>query len=562
MTIQHAYQAVANARTTRRALFGLAASGAVAGTLAGCSGTSQGQDFGKSSLELPAHVDPKPIPGEIVSDVPGVPPALTKLPSPLPTSTDGVPGNGGEFTTFQVNWGAPPKPESQNKYWQELNKRLGVKYKPTLVPADAYESKLATMLAGGTVPDMVFLHTDSANAQQAIEDGAFAELSGVLGGDKIKKYPNLANVPTFQWEASAVNNGLYGVPTDLAYVNSLHAYRFDWAKKLGFNEAPGDADEFYELMTAMTKGKPEGGRRTFGFGGYSGGVATFINTMFRVPNNWSESGGKLTNMIETDAFEQALTYTRKLWKGGAFHPDALSLQDQGSKDRELFYTGVTGWQVAAGGEFYASGHLRTMVKNNPGAQPKLMLPFGHDGGKYTFPQSPGFYAVVAISAKAAEDADRLDEILRIFNYLRAPRGSAEAFFLHWGLEGVQYTLDSSGAPKPSSDATAINNRGAIAYTGLVPVTFYYPQYPADVKKVVSYTEEVTKNAIPDPTVGLYAPSLANVSDKLSELSTDYTNGIVSGRRPLSDLAKYREDWKSQGGDKVRQEFQEALQAKG
>src|SRR5690606_24486305 len=133
-----------------------------------------------------------------------------------------------------------------------LNKRLGVEYKPTLVPADAYDDKLATMISGGEIADMVFLHTESANAQRAIQDGAFAELSDVLGGDKIKDYPNLANVPEHQWKASAINNGIYGIPVDLAYVNSLHVYRRDWAEKLGFDAAPKDADEFYELMTGMS----------------------------------------------------------------------------------------------------------------------------------------------------------------------------------------------------------------------------------------------------------------------------------------------------------------------
>lgn len=562
MTRTH-HSATSSWMMSRRAAIGLAASGVVAGALGGCSGNQDAGSFGQNeSLQLPVHVEPTPVDGQIVSDVPGVPPALTKLPSPQPKSTSGAPGRGGEFTTFQVNWGAPPKPRGENKYWQELEKRLNVTYEPTLVPADAYESKLATMLAGGKVSDMVFLHTDSANAQQAIKDGAFAELSSVLGGDKITKYPNLAHVPTFQWEASAINNGIYGIPTDLAYVNSLVAYRQDWAEKLGFSEKPANADEFYELMTAMSKGKPAGDRRTFGFGGYTGGVATFINTMFRVPNSWSEDGGALTNMIETDQYEAAIEYTRKLWKGGAFHPDGLSLQEQGAKDRQLFYSGTTGWQVAAGGEFYAAGHLRAMAQKDKGADPQLLLPFGHDGGEYTFPQSPGFYAVVAISAEAASDEERLDEILQIFNYLRAPRGSEESTFLHWGIEGVHYTLDSSGQPQPASDSTVLNNKDGLKYTGLVPVTFYYPQYPNDVKKVVSYTEEVTRNAIPDPTVGLFAPSLAKVSDKLGEMQTDYINGIVSGRRPMSDLKKYREDWKSQGGDTIRTEFQDALQAKG
>ncbi|WP_157683639.1 extracellular solute-binding protein [Microlunatus soli] len=442
----------------------------------------------------------------------------------------------------------------QNEYWQAFNKRVGVDYQPTLVPADAYETKLATMLSGGSVPDMVFLHTDSANAQRAIKDGAFAELSSVLGGDKIKKYPNIAAVPTYQWEVSAVNNGIYGVPVDLAYVNALHVYRRDWARSIGLENGPQNADEFYTLMTEMSKLRQD----QYGFGGYSDGVAAYLNAAFRVPNNWSNTGGKLINAIETDEFEAALEYTRRLWKGGAFHPDALSLGSKGAEDRALFDSGVTGWQVASADNWYLAGALNAVRVKNKGAEPELLMPFGHDGGKFAYPASPGFYAVVAISASAAENEDRLDEILRIFNYLRAPIPSEEGFFLRYGIEGVHFTYGKNRVPVSIPDSPAPADRDAMFYTGLVPGVLYYPD-PSDVKASIDYTEAVTKQSVKDPTVGLYAASSADSSAKLDQLRADYVNGIVSGRRPAGDLRKLRADWKMQGGDKVRSELQTALE---
>lgn len=542
---------------SRRALLGGTLAAATT-SVVGCS-SSEDTGFGdNTSLNIPTHIDPPKVDGAIVSDVPGVPPGYTTLKHPLPKVTEGVPGRGGAFTTFQVNWGAPPQSLAKNKYWQEVNERLGVEYQPTLVPADAYETKLATMLSSGKVADMVFLHTDSANAQQAIQDGAFAELSGILGGDKIKKYPNLAHPEQFQWEASAVNNGIYGIPGDLAYVNSLHVYRQDWAKKLGFSAAPANADEFLELMSAMSKGKPAGSRRTYGFGGYSGGVSAFINAMFRVPNNWGEDGGQLTNMIETDEYEEALTYTAKLWKAGAFHPDALSLAEQGTKDRALFDAGTTGWQVASGDNWYLAGALRNVTRKDPGAKPELLQPFGHDGKEYAWPLSPGFYAVIAISAEAADDEERLDEILRVMNYLRAPIASEEGFFLRYGTAGVEFEFDDHGNPVSTTGSNAAADRDALFYTGLVPVAFYYPQ-EEDVRNTVAYTEDLTQSGVKDPTVGLFADSSADTAAKLDELRTDYVNGLVSGRRPLTDLEKFREDWRKQGGDQLRNEFEEAIQ---
>ncbi|MDN5725329.1 MAG: extracellular solute-binding protein [Propionibacteriales bacterium] len=538
------------ATLTRRSVLGLAAA-AVAGGVVGCRTSTTGADFGgNDTLTLPNHIAPKPVEGAIVSAMDGVPAGLTAMPNPLPTSTSGPPGSGKEFTTFQINWGSPARPYEQNEYWQEFNKRLNVDYKPTLVPADAYDTRLATVLSSGQIPDMTFLHTTSANAQQAIQDGAFAELSSVLGGDKIEQYPNLANVPTYQWEASAINNGLYGIPCDLPYVNATHLYRRDWAAEIGLTRQPKDADEFKTLMTEISKT-----RGRYGLGGFSGGVSGFVNAMFRVPNNWRDEGGKLINHIETDEYEQALGYLRELWQGGAFHPDALPLAEQGAKDRELFESGVTSWQVGSADHWYMSGGVSRLRAKNPKADVTPILPMGHDGGKYTFWSSPGFYALIAISAQAAENEERLGEILRIMNYLRAPIASEEGFFLRYGTEGIHFSYDDNRYPV-TKDSPAPTDRDAMFYTGMVPVIFYYPD-PQDVRDTMSYTEEVTRNTVKDPTVGLFAPSSASSAAKLEELTQDYVNGIVSGRRPPGDLQRFRDDWRQQGGDKLRQELMDA-----
>ncbi|WP_420114073.1 hypothetical protein [Pseudactinotalea sp.] len=538
---------------SRRSLLGLTAAAAV-GTLAACGNGGEGSSFGgNATLDVPSNVPFEEVAGTIVSEVDGVPIGLTELPQPRPSATSGVPGSGAPFTTFQINWGTPPRSFGDNEYWQEFNERLGVDYRPDLVAPDAYETRLATLLSGGSVPDMSHLLTDSPNVQQAIVDGAFAELSEVLGGDRIHDYPNLAAVPEHQWRASAVNNGIYGIPTDLSYVNSLHVYRRDWADELGFTEQPADAEEFYELMTGMSTL----GSGRHGFGGLTGGVRGFIDSMFRVPNGWREDGGALESALETDEFEQSLAFLRRLWEGGAFHPDALTLSEQGAQDRALFDEGTTGWQVASADNWYFAGTLDTMRARHQGAEPELLLPMGHDGGDYAFPASAGYFGIVAISAEAAKDEDRLHEILSVMDYLRAPIWSEEGFFLRYGLEGVHFQYDDAGYPVSVPDSSAPADRDALFYTGLVPGALYFPNAD-DVRSAISYTEEVTRHIVTNPAVGLYVPSAASMQATLDDIVDDYVNGIVSGRRPMSDLEKFRSDWRDRGGDTIRTELQDAL----
>lgn len=91
-------------------------------------------------------------------------------------------------------WGAPPQARDKNAYWKELEKRLNVTYKPTLVASDGYNDKLSTTVASGKVPDLSFVQDNDVAGQRAIADGAYFDLSDTLAGDNVKKWPNLANV--------------------------------------------------------------------------------------------------------------------------------------------------------------------------------------------------------------------------------------------------------------------------------------------------------------------------------------------------------------------------------
>ena len=71
-------------------------------------------------------------------------------------------------------------------------------------------------------------------------------------------------------------------------------------------------------------------------------------------------------------------------------------------------------------------------------------------------------------------------------------------------------------------------------------------------------EQQIKSSIPDPTQGLYSPTWVAQGGNLIQMQQDAYNSMVVGNQPMTDMPKVISDWKSQGGDQARTEFQQSL----
>ncbi|MEV1176409.1 extracellular solute-binding protein [Nonomuraea sp. NPDC049784] len=539
---------------SRRAALGLGL-GAVAGAaLTGCgSGGAAPSGTKKAAVPPPTYVAPPVYPGAIVPDVPGVPTAYPSMPKKLTKTVAEAPGRGGTVRHFHLTWGPPATPLADNRWWQGLNERLGIDFKVTEVSAGNYDAKFATMLAGGDLPEVVQL-TFSAGCLKAIKQGAFADLSETLSGDKVLEYPNLANVRTEQWQACTINGGLWGIPIDVPVELLEFRYRKDWAEKLGFAKPPADADETAELLVAMTKGNPEGSKKTWGLTAFPGMALDLAYAMFGVPNNWKYEGGKLTHAFETPQFEAAIDWLVKLWKNGGMHPDALALGSQTDRYRAFVVQGQVGMAVDSAANFYRPNSQYGKVVAELDGAFAAFVPPGHDGSsKAVFRKTAGVYGINAISAKVAQDKDRLAEILRLFNWRRGPVGSEEWYYQGWGADGEYFTRGADGEPVAVEGTNLDADKGAIAY-GLTPQSWIFP----NAKDCVDMNSQMVRQSVASPVEGLQSDTQDARGAQLDQLFATYINQIVVGSRPLTDIEKYRQAWRSQGGDQIRRDFQEQL----
>lgn len=531
----------------------IAASASTATTAPAASGTAVAALATSTPLAAAAS-------GKIPGGSPLVPDAYTKLPPPFASST-APPAKGGKISVFMVAYNPPPAPKAQNRYWQELEKRVGAQLDLTFVTAASYGEKIAVVTAGGDLPDLMYIDTSMAPDQyRALLQGAYTDLTPLLTGSALKEFPNLATFPQRLWDSMAISKKLYGVPRMRYFANGPLFFRQDWAEKVGIPQAK-NAEELFNLMAALAKMDPDGNGRadTYGMTGISNNIFSlnWLYHMFRVPNMWRQNpDGSLTNQIETDEFRATIAYARRLWEAGAYHPDAATMSLQQARDA-LISSKVGG---------YSSGFLelpgaagikvKTRTSSAPNANVVALLPPGHDGGQPAWRTQSALFGFVAINSRAGRDRGRVKELLRVLDWWAAPFGSEEYTFLNFGLKDVHHTIRPDGAVQ-LTDA----GRAEIAEIPLLansPPVFYYPDTPEDGPYLQGVIRQMLATAADNPVETLYSVTNTQKNAELGQLQRDRLTDIIVGREPLTALDQYVKDWRSRGGDMIRKEYQDAL----
>jgi len=497
--------------------------------------------------------------GAIVSAVEGVPIAYTQYPEPY-TTVESVPGSGSTVRALILSYSPPPTPKDENRFWQELETRLGVTWEPELVPVDSYGERISTVFAGGDLPDIFFLLPSPTRPiiYEAIEQGAFFDMTDLVESGSLAGYPNLASYPAYMWDATRVNGRIWGVPKPVLRNNDPTFYRKDWGDSLGFPEL-SDPATVQEMLVAMAKNDPDGNgaEDTWGLAPYGGSWFAFIvNQMYRVPYGWRlNDDGTLVNAIETDEYRQSLEYIVELYNAGAYHPDSANLNV--SQATDLLLGGQAGMATNGFAAVFGPTGFRQRIKEiNPDAVLEPVIMPGVDGGQGVTYQTPGIFGFNAISAQAGQDEDRLHELLGVMNYLVAPFGSEEATFLLYGIPGVHSEELETGGFSLTEQGTA--DRSALVYPFLSENYFYYSGMPEEAEFAQQFNEAMAEVAITNPTAGLYSATQGEQGAELGQYLADTVTAIVTGREPIDALDTMISEWRNRGGDQIRQEYEEAI----
>jgi putative aldouronate transport system substrate-binding protein len=501
-----------------------------------------------ASVSLPTYLPfkgPKP---DYPPSADGIVPAgYLMFPQNLTRSTNGPVGKQGDevsFLSYSIN--PTPAPVDQNPAWRQVNKDLGLDLKFTYTALQDYNVKLSTVISSGQLPDMFTMNVLGVLIPNEIDffERQCSDLTSFVSGDAIKAFPNLANLPQTAWRNCVFNGKVYALPRVVNAVGSTLLVQQNALDEVGVKEFK-NKDDFANAVKLMTR------NNVYGIGGIQANTMQWILQMFRAPNLWRQSGGKFTRDWETAEYGEAVALLRSFWDAGFVHPDTPTYtQQQGAQP---FYAGKFAMYPT---NFFAFGIAwDRLLGINKNFRLNALLPVGFDGGKGVQFQDWGGNQITVLKKASS---DRVKQVLGVLNYLASPFGSQEYLNLWYGQPGIDFNFDEKGNPVYTK--TGQNNVQYIAWQTIVspPPVLFDGLDPGFVKVAHPIETGAHELAITDPTVGLYSPTNATRGASLSQAMTDGVNQILFGRTPISSLDQLVKDWRANGGDQIRSEYEAAF----
>ena len=137
-------------------------------------------------------------------------------------------------------------PNAQNMVLDELGKRTNTVIEMTYVASADLDTKISTMAASDTLPDLFFV--SGSTAQDFIDAGLLYDLTGLED-----KAPNwFGNASDLIPQMTLNQEGIYVIPTgEVNWANNLNI-RTDWLENLGM-EMPANLD--MNCMTCMRRSR-------------------------------------------------------------------------------------------------------------------------------------------------------------------------------------------------------------------------------------------------------------------------------------------------------------------
>lgn len=436
-----------------------------------------------------------------------------------------------------------PPAVNKNSFWRNLNESLGVSLNLTMVPDSDYGNRLATTIAGGDLPDLLWI-PPAMPQLAALARAKFADLTDHLSGDAIEDYPLLANVPTAAWQGTLLNGRIMGVPMHLLPLSSRMEARVDILDKLGVSPDFGSGAEFLEFCRAVTD--PRANRWAL----LSPYPANFTRQICGVPNGWAITNGKFSNEVETEEYKRWLSLQAQLWREGLFHPQALTNPQAATlfqgRQFMLFEVGGPGFTMAIGPYRKVDPELRVA----PVVPPKY-----DGGGPAQGYAASGYYGLTVINKDL--QPDRVRELLRVLNALAGPFGTKQYLNVQFGKEGTDYTWNPGTGPA----LTEVGSTEKIPtnYIPGPPMVHYAPGFPDVTKAECDYEAKVGASAAPYPLAGLYSEENTSTGATLETKIYNAALDIITGRKKLDSWNQVVRDWQKNGGDKIRTEYESSYE---
>lgn len=470
----------------------------------------------------------------------GIPAGYFNYPPDPPAIVSGDVGTGSTITALLE--GAPVAvPKDKNSWLQSLDKLTNSTLDVTSVAGADYADKLQVTIAGSNLPDLIQFPPTTPDLPQIL-DKYCVDLSDYIGGDKVSSYPALQALPPTAWTAGLVNGHLYGISQPRSKASRTWTARTDIIDQLGLSfDDVTDGKSFLEFCKELTDTK----KKRWAFGqDPTLWLVRAVQEMTGGPNQWAVENGKYVRDIETEQYVTALDAVRQLWSAGTIHPDSFS-----APSADWWPAGTTVFYIQAF-EGWTRQHLATPDIGISAIKP----PKWNGGGPARKFLGPGNY-IDFVAIKKGDDK-RIQEILRVINFLAAPFGTKEYLAVNYGVEGDDYTLKGTD-PVPTKDAVNAKST-SLPYVGGTEFSVIYVPGDEDlVKAEHQYLSDVIPTGVVDAHQGKFSATAITKGATEEQKLVDVQNEIIQGRKPMSAFKDAVAAWKTAVGDKIREEYANA-----
>nr|BFF24657.1 hypothetical protein GCM10025732_26220 [Glycomyces mayteni] len=265
-----------------------------------------------------------------------------------------------------------------------------------------------------------------------------------------------------------------------------------------------------------------------------------------VPTLWKIEDGRLVHKFETQAFADAIEFTRQVFDKGLVHPDYVA--DRNTNAKELVGSGQAVFYEDGVGAWH---EMFQTYRGVAGFDLQIVNPLAREAGADAtiWRDDPaGMFTFI----KKDLTEERIQECLRVANWCSTPFGTVEYDLVSDGVEGVHFTVDAEGVPQ----------RTELGQTEVAPTYMFLSgranannkfQYPGMVERLHEW-ETVAAPALDDsPFQGLRVEMPSDLSAE-NEPMKDAHHEIYRGQREVAEWATIVDDWRAKVGDSAREYY--------
>ena len=328
-------------------------------------------------------------------------------------------------------------PDRDMAIWEAIEKACNVKLNITWITSAGQAEKVSTWLAEDNLPDM-FNPNDAATLA---DEGAIMALDPYF--DRISNYIEKLPDAVLAAKRNLEDGNLYVINMLNAYKPAYTmTYRQDWLDRLGVEKVPETLDEWIEVWKLIRDNDANGNgdssdevpftsTTTFlSKPGYDLLLAYGVKTDGR---SYYTDEGEYGIVFENEHFREFLELMIMLYSEKLIDQEVFTRSY--NENATLYNSNIafSGYQWSSNCSVVNLGLAETV----PEAALLATVPVKGPYGDQLIPERSVAGSNFVISYKVEQDAEKLDAMLRLINYMYSEEGIE---LTNWGIEGVHYTV--------------------------------------------------------------------------------------------------------------------------